>query len=221
MRRLLPLTATLCALAALAAAQQPAPKDGQDKAAPKAPAPKDGKAKDAGPLAPGNNLPGPFHPFNVTGPYADHFHCPVSDHNLDPGVLIFVRDLTVPPPLRKLLSGLDAAIDKNPAARLAATVTFLSDDLPNVVEDDDKRDELKARVQEIAKPLALKHVVLCLDSRPDVEKYLREENVAVTVVLYKKFQVVARHALARDQVTDAAAQQILAEVASQFGATKK
>ena len=211
MRRLLPLTAVLGVLATCVAAQQPAPK---------APATKDA-GKGAGPLVPGQNLPGPFHPFNVTGPYANHFHCPVSDHNLDPGVLIFTRDLTVSPPLRKLLSGLDAAIDKNPATRLAGTVTFLSDDLPNVVEDDDKRDELKAKVQEIANSLALKHVVLSLDSRPDVAKYLREENVAVTVVLYKKFQIVASHALPRDKVTDAAVQQILGEIASQLGAKKK
>ncbi len=210
MRRLLPLTAVLCALATFAAARQPAPKAGATKDTGK-----------AGPPAAGENLPGPFHPFNVTGPYANHFHCPVSDHSLDPGVLIFTRDLALSPPLRKLLSGLDAAIDKNPATRLAGTVTFLSDDLPNVVEDDDKRDELKAKVQEIANSLALKHVVLCLDSRPDVAKYLREENVAVTVVLYKKLQVVARHALPRDRVTDAAVQQILGEVASQLGAKKK
>jgi hypothetical protein len=207
MRRILPLTAALLTAAALAAAQ-PAPKEAPAK-------------KDAGPLAPGKDLPGPFHPFNVTGPYAEHFHCPVSDHNLGPGVLVFVRDLTLTPPLRKLLSGLDNAIAKNPAVRLAATVTFLSDDLPNVVEDDDKRDELKAKVQEIARGLALKQVVLGLDSRPDVEKYLGGENVAVTVVLYKKFQIVSSHALGRDEVTDAAVQQILAEVATQLGATKK
>jgi hypothetical protein len=212
MRRLLPLTAALLTAAALAAAQ-PAPKE--------APAKKDDKPPAAGPLAPGKDLPGPFHPFNVTGPYADHFHCPVSDHNLDPGVLVFLRDLTVTPPLRKLLSGLDNAIAKNPAVRLAATVTFLSDDLPNVVEDDDKRDELKAKVQEIARGLSLKQVVLGLASKPDVEKYLGGENVAVTVVLYKKFRIVFSHALGRDEVTDAAVEQILAEVASQLGATKK
>ncbi len=218
MRRLLPLTAALVVLATLAAAQQPAPKD---KAAPKAPATKDDKAKGGEALAPGTNLPGPFHPFNVTGPYANHFHCPVSDHNLDPGVLIFAQDLGVSPALRKLLSGLDAAIDKNPAARLAGTVTFLSDDLPNVVEDDDKRDELKVKVQEIGNSLTLKHVVLCLDSRPDVAKYLRKENVALTVVLYKKFQVVRSYELSREKITDAAAQEILNEVASQLGAKKK
>ena len=219
MRRLLSLTAALCVLATLAAAQQPAPKD--KAAPPKAPATKDDKAKGGGALAPGANLPGPFHPFNVTGPYANHFHCPVSDHNLDPGVLIFAQDLTVSPALRKLLSGLDAAIDKNPAARLAGTVIFLSDDLPNVVEDDDKRDELKAKVQEVANSLALKHVVLSLDSRQDVAKYLRKENVALTVVLYKKFQVVRSYELSREKITDAAAQEILGEIAAQLGAKKK
>jgi hypothetical protein len=193
MRRLLPLLAALLSLAARAADSP----------------------------SPGKNLPGPFHPFNVTGPYADHFHCPVSDHNLDPGVLVFVRDLNLTPPLRKLLTGLDSAIEKNPAVRLAATVTFLSDDLPNVVEEDDKRDELKARVQELAKGLGLKHVVLTLDSKPDVEKYLRDVNLAVAVVLYKKFHVVSSHDLPRDKITDAAVQQILDAVASQLGAKKK
>ena len=200
MRRFLIVAVTLCALAALAA---------------------DPPAAKKGALAPGVDLPGPFHPFNVTGPYADHFHCPVSDHDLDPGVLVFARDLDLSPPLRKLLSGLDSAIDKNPAARLAATVTFLSDDLPNVVEDDDKRDELKAKLQDLAKSLSLKHVVLGLDSKTDVEKYLPDDSVAATVVLYKKFRIAAGHVLPRDQLTDARVQQILDEVASQLGAKKK
>ncbi len=215
MRRSLLLTAALFTLAAGLSAAPQAGKEG-----PKAPAQKDGKAA-GGPLAPGKDLPGPFHPFNVTGPFADHFHYPVSDHNLDPGVLVFTRDLELSPPLRKLLSGLDNAIDKNPAVRLAATVTFLSDDLPNVVEDDDKRDELKAKVQDLARSLNLKHAVLCLDSKPDVEKYLSDVNVAATVVLYKKFQIVASHPLPRDQITDARVQQILGEVATQLGAAKK
>src|SRR5256885_1529823 len=65
------------------------------------PADKDKEAKQPV-LRVGGNVPGPFHPFNVTGKYGPRkvkdeevdgtFHCPVTEHSEDPMVLVFSRD---------------------------------------------------------------------------------------------------------------------------------
>jgi hypothetical protein len=171
------------------------------------------------------NLPGPFHPYNVTGPHKDHYHCLVSEHGLDPLVLVFARDLEVGEPMKALLSNLDTAIDQNPNARLAACVVFLPESLPEAIgttdKNDDEREALAQKVADIAEGLKLKHVVLCLDSKRDVEKYRLDDEAAVTVILCNKYQVLSRHSLAMDKMTDEAVKQIMAEVASKLGAKRQ
>src|SRR5262245_28994070 len=97
---------------------------------------------DKSPLAVGKDLPAALHPFHVTGPSKGRYHDPVAEHALDPVVLIFSRDLDVSDPLKDLLQKLDAVIDKNPPARIRGVVVFLTDDLPDVITEDDKREEL-------------------------------------------------------------------------------
>src|SRR5262249_47678121 len=143
---------------------------------------KGGKAS----LKPGNNLPGPFYPYNVTGPHKGHFHSFVSEHGLEPAVLVFHRGLAVSDAFRGLLKQLDAVLGKNARANLAGHVGFIAEDLPEVFgandKDDDRRDELAAKLDDLAKALMLKHVIVSLDSKADVEKYgLGDE--AATVVL--------------------------------------
>src|SRR5262245_50180738 len=99
MRRSLVLLFSLLLLAAVAAA---APEKG-------------GKA----PLQPGNDLPGPFYPFNVTGPHKGHFHSFISEHGLEPAVLVFHRGLEVGAPFRDLLKQLDNVLEKNARTNLA------------------------------------------------------------------------------------------------------
>ena len=71
-------------------------------------------AKDDSPLQVGKNLPGPFHPYNVTGPHKQHFHCLVSEHDVDPMVMIFHKNVDFADPLANLLKKIDSAIDKIP-----------------------------------------------------------------------------------------------------------
>src|SRR6266511_445780 len=94
------------------------------------------------------DLPGPFHPYNVTGKdqHRGTYHCLVSEHGLDPVVLVFVRGNEPTDAVKKLLAGLDEAVDKNQKARLRVVVVFLSDDLADVVKDNDKRDALAPKL---------------------------------------------------------------------------
>jgi hypothetical protein len=177
------------------------------------------------PLAVGKDLPGSFQPYNVTGPHKGRFHSTVSQHGLDPMVLVFARNLEFGDPLKALLSRLDEAIEKNPAARLAACAVFLSDDLPDVVgnseKEDDERERQAEKVALLGEGLKLKHVVLALDGRPDVEKYRLDDEAAVTVVLVNKLRVAAVHSLPADKLTEEKVKQILGEVAGKLGAKKQ
>ncbi|HTU93122.1 MAG TPA: hypothetical protein VMF69_23780 [Gemmataceae bacterium] len=188
--------------------------------------------KDDAPLKVGNNLPGTFHPYNVTGPHKQHFHCLISEHGLEPMVMIFFKNADFSDPLPKLLKGLDAAIDKNPNTPFGAFVVFVPDDLPDAVgsngkdqdtnnKNDDARLELEKKIDQNGADMKLKHVVLCLDHKSDVAKFgLRDDNL-ITVVLYKKLKVVAVHALPKSDFTEAAVEKIMADVADKLGAKRK
>jgi hypothetical protein len=188
--------------------------------------------KDDPPLKAGNNLPGPFHPYNVTGPHKEHFHCLISEHGLDPMVMIFSKNVDFSEPLPKLVKRLDTAIENNPNTRLGAFVVFVPDDLPDVVgsndkepeassKNDDTRLELAKKIDSFSSDNKLKHVVLCLDTKSDVAKFgLGDENL-ITVVLYTKLKVVALYGLPKSEFTDEAVEKIMADVAEKLGAKRK
>jgi hypothetical protein len=197
-------------------------------------APSADKDKEAPPKEKGEsaNLPGAFHPYNVTGAHKGRFHCPVSEHGLEPMVAIFHKNVDVGEPLANLLKKLDAAIEKNPNARLSSFVVFLPADLPDIAgsndenessndKNDDARLELEKKVEQAATDMKLEHVVLCLDNKADVEKFnLRDEDL-ITIVLCNKLKVVERFALPQDEFTDAAIEKIMAAVADKLGAKRQ
>jgi hypothetical protein len=170
-------------------------------------------------LEKGKDLPGPFHPYNVTGPRAQRFHCLVTQGSLDPVVMVVVRDLDFSEGLKLLETQLDNRIAKNLNVRLNSFTVFLTDDQTNIVKDDDKRDELAGKVEDFSKQLMLKNVVLCLDSKSDLENYGLNDDV--TVVLANKYKVVSVHRLKKDQLNADTVKQIIDDVASQLGATRK
>jgi hypothetical protein len=169
-------------------------------------------------LKPDANLPGPLNPYNVTGPYKGHFHDLFAEFGMEPTVLIIARGLELAGDLKDLLTKLDATIEKNPNARLHAGVIFLTDDLPDVVTNDDKREELTPKIEDLGK--GLKHVVLALDSKKYLDKY-DLGDAAVTVILYNKLKIVAVHSLTKGKLDDQAVNQVLAEVADKLGAKRK
>lgn len=181
------------------------------------PAPKESKAPD---------LPGSFHPYNVTGPRRGYYHCPVSDRGLEPLVLLLVRNLEATDPLRDLLQRLDQASENNPRAHLGIAAVFLTDDLPDIVGADDKSEDLREKLIEKLSDLdtALKkpiHVSLCLTAPADLKAYQLPENAEITVILCRRYQVLARHVLTRDQLTQEMVNTILTEVADKLGAVKR
>jgi hypothetical protein len=192
----------------------------------------DTSQKDEAPLKVGKDLPATFHPYNVTGPHKEHFHCLISDHGLDPMVMIFCKGVDFGDPLPNLVKRLDSAIESNPNTRLGAFVVFVPDDLPDAVgssaeepkensKNDDARLELAKKIDSFSTDNKLKHVVLCLDNKSDVAKFgLNAENL-LTVVLYTKLKVVAIHALPKSELTDAAVEKIMADVAEKLGAKRK
>jgi hypothetical protein len=107
------------------------------------------KAKDAdkSPLRVGANLPGPFHPYNVTGRYGPRkekdkeeesqgrYHCPVTEHAEDPMVLVFTRDVEIGDKIKSLAKKLDDATKTNTNVRLAAAIVFVDKEDPKPGKD--------------------------------------------------------------------------------------
>src|SRR5262245_43402704 len=111
-----------------------------------------------GPLAPGKDLPGPFHPYNINGERRGFYHCPVSRVGFDPAVMVVIRGLRTEAPFRTLLTGLDGLVKNNPRSRLHAFVVFLSDEVPRPISDEDKRRPVVAKLEDLVKDFNLQHV---------------------------------------------------------------
>jgi hypothetical protein len=170
-------------------------------------------------LKPGKDLPGPFTPYNVTGPAKGKFHCLVSDYGAEPVVMLVARGLEDDKAFRELLTQLDGAIERNPLLRLHAFVVFVRNDLADPSLMDDKRQEVEKQVRNLADALKLKHVVLTLGGKADLEKYKLDDGAALTALLYRKLRIEASHAVGRGQVKDAAGK-VVEEVKSKLGAKK-
>src|SRR5262249_24388654 len=81
-------------------------------------------------LAPGADLPGPFQPYAVTGKdlHRGKLHSSISEHGLDPTVLLFVRVIDAGS-VNPLLQALEAAVMKYEKIRFGVVVVFISDDI--------------------------------------------------------------------------------------------
>lgn len=200
------------------------------------------RGADGDPLAPGKDLPGTFHPYNVntsvsitedTGkakgeaaPYSTKhkFHCLITEYDLDPVVMLFARGVEDNAAVRDLLTKLDAAIDRNRRfVRLRTFVVFLFEDLTDAVAQDEKRDAYASRLEKLAEDLKLRHVVVSLAGSADLPSYRLPAEPGLTAVLYHKLRIVATHRVPADKLTGAdspALKAILADVASKLGASR-
>ncbi len=235
MRCLLSLLCVVFA-ATVSAAQPPSTKaqpDPNARAASQAKTPAADKGGQA--LSVGNNIPPPFHPYYVSGPYLNRlreeekdtkkvfgrFHCPVSHHGLAPMVLLFVRDVRASPQLKELLRRLDAAVEKNPTSRLGVAVVFVSDEIKDLVMDDEVRENLAGKIEDLAGELKLNHVALCLAGPVDLEKYELNPDMAYTLVLLNRYQIVGVELLPRDKLTTDRIDAILQQVAEKLGTRRR
>ena len=173
--------------------------------------------KQKAPLTVGKDLPGAFNPYNLNGPSKDRFHCLVSDHGLNPTILLFCRGIELTDGLKDLLVKLDRLVEKKPTVQLAIFVIFVPDDLKDQVVDDVRRKELATKIEdEIIKPLMLKHVLFGLTSKADVEAYALPDTAQITWIAYNKYKIQAVQMLARDGLTPETVQAILTEVGNKL-----
>lgn len=197
-------------------------------------------SKTTDPLAPGNNLPATFHSYNVNRvvppgeepaegkPRREYttrgkFHCLISEHDLDPTVMLVVRNQDDSKGVQALLTVLDALVERHHVARLRAFAIFVYDDLTNVITQDEKRQELALKLDRLVEDLKLRNVTIGLASPADLEKYALG-NAGVTAILYRKLRIVASHKVAADKLDTAdapAVRAILDDVTAQFKLTLK
>jgi len=181
-------------------------------------------------LKPGSDIPGPFHVYNVTGKKKGHYHCLISEFGLNPVVMIVVRGVEEKNDgLRQLLKKLDNLIDKNPNTRMAGFVVFLSGTLKDVARDDDQREKLSKKVEDLFKAgSGLQHLVLALDTPKKLAKWPLDKDADIIVVLYNEYRTVAVHNLTWEQLKpppgkealSEKVKEILDEVRRKFGANR-
>ncbi len=150
----------------------------------------------------GQKVPGPFHPFNVTGDDAGKKQCLYCKNGENPVAVVFARN-PEDAEVQKLIAALDAATVKNSKAEMGSYVVFL-------VEDEKKQE---STVKEIANKNGLKKIVLSIDSPQGPSKYNISKDADVTVLLYTERVVKANYSFAKGKLDDKAIDAVVADVA--------
>ena len=145
----------------------------------------------------GEEVPGPFHPLNVTGPNAGEKMCLYCKNGSNPVAMIFAREVSRP--LVKLIKKIDRATAKNEEARMGSFVVFLSDS-----------GSLEKQLKEIADNEKIKHTILSVDNPAGPQAYKVSKDADVTVVLYTDHKVKANYAFAKGQLKDPDIDRIIA-----------
>lgn len=142
-----------------------------------------------GELKPGEELPGPFQPYNLNGRFKGRFHCLVCEHGLNPTAAIFVRGTDDLDGVGALLQGLEAAlkIKKNEKARLGAFAVFVDEQLPDVVANDEKREDVSKKLEDLA--AKVDRVAVAVESKGNLDKYRLDPDTEVTLILYDNLKV--------------------------------
>lgn len=147
----------------------------------------------------GDEVPGPFHPLNVTGDSAGEKACLYCKNGANPVAMIFARECT--PEVAKLIKKIDACTAKNDKAKMGSFVVFLSDD-----------SALQAKLKEMAKKENIQKCVLSIDNPAGPDKYEVSKTADITVVLYTDHKVKANHAFKAGELNDKAINMIMADV---------
>src|SRR5207248_450746 len=120
------------------------------------------------------------------------YHCLVSEFGLNPVVMVVVRGVEDKDGgLQELLIKLDNLIDKNPNTRLASFAVFLSSTLKDVAREDDQREKLTKKIEDLFKVGGIKHIVLALDTPKKLAKWPLDKEADVSVVLYNDYRTLA------------------------------
>lgn len=174
-------------------------------------------------LKEGADLPGPLRPYNaVNGKHEGQYHCPICDHGLNPGVLVFVKNMDFNnenrwKPLQALLKQLDTFIAETPRARLKAMAIFHDEAIKDVVTEDDAR---RARADELRRQKGdLAHVVLALDSLPNLQKANWDLPPTADIVIVFHNQLKIEKIFTA--LTEADVAKVMAEIRGKLAPAKK
>lgn len=174
-------------------------------------------------------IPGSFQCWMVTGKQSGRYHSPVCEHGLNPVVLVFSREIDeADKPLPVLLKKIDELIAKHPDARMGCCSILLNDGgFRAALEEQDKegedfskkladtskiKDELEAKLKEVAKAAEFKLVTLSLDSPAGPKEYKLDPEAQITVLLYNKQVIRGRHVFKKEEFDEAAAAKVAKEV---------
>ena len=147
----------------------------------------------------GQEVPGPFHPLNVTGEKAGKKNCLYCSNGANPVAVVFAREAT--PAVTKLLKQLDEATVKNAKAEMGSYAVFCSD-----------KEGLDKALLKMAESQKLTKLVLSIDNPAGPEKYKIAKDADVTVLLYLDHTVKANFAYKAGDLNDAAITKIVANV---------
>lgn len=134
-------------------------------------------------------VPGPFHPLNVTGAMAGKKHCLFCQNGTNPVAMVFAREAT--PEVAKLIKKLDACTAKCSDCKMGSFVVFLSD-----------KEGLDKELKGMAEKADLKKIVLSIDNPAGPEKYNVSKDAEVTVVLYVDHVVKANRSFKKGELKD-------------------
>jgi hypothetical protein len=151
----------------------------------------------------GQNLPGPFHPLNITNaekPEAcGQKNCLVCQHGINPVAMVFARQ--VDNNLTMLIKKLDAEVGKNKAAHMGGFVVLLTDD-----------QNAEKQLKKIADEHGIKNISLAVDNPAGPPKYNVAREADITVVLYNKQKVQANHTFTKGGLNEKAIEKVVADV---------
>lgn len=148
----------------------------------------------------GEEVPGPFHPLNVTGENAGRKACLYCSNGVNPVAVVFAREAT--PEVAKLLKQLDDATVKNSGASMGSYAVFCSD-----------KDGLDKALTKLAADQKLTKLILAIDNPAGPKEYNISKEAEVTVLLYNDLKVKANHAFRKGELNDAAITKVVADVA--------
>lgn len=148
---------------------------------------------------PGEEVPGPFTPLNITGKKAGEKYCLYCENGKSPVIMIFARSNDAA--TQKLLKKVDELTAKNSGADMGSFVVFCSDD-----------SSLEADLKKLNEKEQFKKLVLSIDSPTGPSKYKVSKDADVTVVFYTNREVKANHAFKKGELKDETIEKILADV---------
>ena len=152
----------------------------------------------------GDKVPGPFHPYNVTGEDAGRPACLYCKGGDAPVVAVFARNAD-DPMTHKLLKAIDAETTRNAKTEMLSFAVFCGG----------SKAKLEPKLKEAARKAELKSLVLAIEEQDDPipEKYALNKDADVTVILYVDRIVKANYSFAKGKLTDKDIDAVVKDVA--------